>query len=288
MSNEGAPFIECDPDARFVHAINSQLLHILFGSSSEAGQVESLLIDKSSWIINTLYFHKMPHPNADPALKTSSTLCKGVLYDHSSRKGGDVQSLDESVPLASSICGRCLLSDRPIWLGKAQLKFSQDAFASKYYRRFALVDVNTEGFRTPDAEIVFPIASRQGNVFTGIGVLNLELFGDTPSDSDAYIRAVPWESVNDFFDGVLGVHAGFLKIATDMLDHRLSRSTRSETHHETDTAITHMLGLHRVSIETFLKRQYQDIAYLNSAMREVASAMSGVAARHLRTVERNA
>jgi hypothetical protein len=228
MEDVGIP-VDYNPDATIVHAINSQLLEVLFG---EHGQLSGLLIDRKAWIINVLYTHGTL--DVAPVLKTSATQHRGQLYHHESERG-DVHSFDETVPLGTSVSGRCVLSGRPIWLGELELKEHHQGFGGKYYRRFTLVDVNT-GYsaRVPKAEIVFPIADHNLNSTTVMGVLNLELFGDILDSSgdvrsfDRLMGILPRESINEFLADFLHVHSSFLQVAVDILDSQPSRTMSGE------------------------------------------------------------
>jgi hypothetical protein len=266
--------IEHDPDAQIVHAVNSQLVEALFG---DEGCLRALLFDKSSWIINVLYTHGAR--DIAPVLRTSSTLHKGKLYDHRTVRDDNVQSIDDTVPLASSVSGHCVLSGRPIWLGKTDLGLRQEGFGEKYYRRFSLVDVNTAGYKIPKAEIAFPITDQHLNVTTTLGVLNLELFGNNPADSDEYIAAVPRESINELLFDLLHVHSGFLRVAVDMLDLEPSRggpmNTRGAAPEWIDTCIDNINGLHRAAIDLFILRNSKNIKHVVGALQEANDQLSG-------------
>ncbi len=109
-------FIDHDPNARAVHLVNSQLVRRLFGND---GCLRALLFGEVDWIINVLYAHSTL--DSAPVLRTSSTIHKGRLYDHTVERDTNVQSIDEIVPLATSVSGRCLLSGRSFWFGRSEL-----------------------------------------------------------------------------------------------------------------------------------------------------------------------
>jgi hypothetical protein len=271
MTRETSDKIHHDPNAAAVHIVNSQLLEKLFGDD---GCLRALVFDKSAWIINVLYLHGFS--DTSQILKTSSTLHKGTLYDHRIDRHGDVLSIDETVPLATSVSGRCVLSGRPIWLGAADLGSRRDGFGEKYYRRFSLVDVKTAGYKIPRAEIVFPIATQQLNATTTLGALNLELFGDGPWDSDKFIVDIPRESINELLSDVLHIHSGFLKIAVDILNlsffDRPPDDDSSEMAADACSSVEQLATAHRYVIERFINHNQE-------AVNEISHAVSIVAER---------
>lgn len=265
--------IAYNPDAKIVHAINSQLLEFLFG---QRGHLSGLLVDKRAWIINVLYAHGTL--DIAPVLKTSATLHRGQLYHHESMRG-DVHSFDETVPLGTSVSGRCVLSGRPIWLSELELKEHHQGFGEKYYRKFALVDVNT-GYsaRVPKAEIVFPIADHHLNSTTVMGVLNLELFGGILDASgnvrnfDELIGIFPRESINEFLTDFLHVHSAFLQVAVDILDSQPSRAMAGEddmtSAKRMHTNVEAIMMLHHSAVELFLDRNSKIINQINKVLQD--------------------
>jgi hypothetical protein len=253
-----------DPAAYLVHAVNSSLLEVMFGENS--GCLTHLLIDRDAWIINTLYVHYQS--DAAPILRTSSTLHKGRIYDDQEAIGRDVLSLDETVPLATSVCGRCILTGRPIWLGDTALALGHDTFADRFYRRFSLVDVNTGGYRTPQAEIVFPVSLRSLGVASTIAVVNLELFSEQPFESSKYFAQIPQESINDFCIGLLQHHAAYLRVAVDMSSLQISSTDQNDVdarlHRES------LLQLHRSAMRKYVDQHEEDLQQVKSRLEKVS------------------
>jgi hypothetical protein len=272
MTHSPMDLIDHDPEATLVHAVNSQLVEVLFGDS---GFLNALLVDKTAWIINVLYAHGLA--DTAPVLKTSATLHRGTSYDHLSPRGGAVQSIDETVPLATSVSGRCILSGRPIWLGKRELVLRDQGFAEKYYRRFSLVQVQTEGYKVPRAEIVFPIAKRYLNVSNVVGALNLELFGEDPPDADAYIASLPRESISELLAGLLQIHSGYLKVAVDILDLQPCSDVSERLHNDfpvcVDACSESIKMLHRTALKLFIRRNSKNIEHLVGALQEIAARL---------------
>ena len=257
----GRNLMEHDPDAQLVHAINYQLIDILFG---ECGELTDLLVNRDSWIINVLYLSS--GPDSTSKLRTSATQHRGKLYRHDLAPARDVMAIDEVVPLATSVCGRCLLSGRPIWLGRPELEPDEKGFGEKFYRRFSLVDVNTSGQQVPRAEIAFPISHLNINNATAFGVLNLELFGETPDDLDAFMANIPKELVSQLLCDLLHVHAGLLKVAIDVLQLRPCKS-ESVGKKVTSAAaplpyVENIVALHKAALDLFLERYRREVDYV--------------------------
>jgi len=204
--------IAYDVNATPIHAINSQLLGCLFGKD---GWLRTMLVEASGWIINALY--ATTSTDTASSLRTSSTLHRDRLYDHRGGLSDEVKSIDEVVTLPDSVSGRALLSGRPIWLSNSDLGRRRDKFGQKYYRNFSLVDVDTDGYRMPRIEIVFPIVDRSFCSSSAVGAVNLEFFGgESPSNVDTYLADVPRESINELCGALLSVHAPYLKVASGM------------------------------------------------------------------------
>jgi hypothetical protein len=263
--------VEHDPDAQLIHAVNSQLIEYLFGAW---GVFRGSLVDTSFWIINVLYLHG--DPNVAPTLRTSSTLHQGKLYDHRTSPG-HVQSIDEMVPLASSVCGRCVLSGRPIWLGPGELSSSHEGVVGRYYRRFSLVDVMTTG-KKPLAEIVFPVSIQHVNVSNTIGVLNLELFGyDTPIVRH-YLEKAPRESINATVCDLLSIHAAYLKIGLDILNlepcRGISAGQELTAQERPLPFVTSLVALHEGALNLFVNRNWADISLLQRSMKKIRGTPS--------------
>lgn len=260
MSGREEILVRHDPSCRAIHAINSQLLEMLFGSTN--GVLREILFDPSVWIINVLYLHCTPI--SVPILRTSSTFHRGSIFDHTKSQCGAIDSIDETVPLASSVSGKCVTSERPIWLVMSDLKNIGDSFADRFYRRFSLVDVKTSGYNFPRAEVVFPIASHQFGTSTAVGVLNMELFfGNSADNIHGVINRFPRESLNEFFAEFLSYHAPFLQIATNLqtlwqreADPHLASAEQSPDYdcELFDTSVVELVNAHRHSLSRYLFR----------------------------------
>jgi len=277
MAHGPTACVSHDPHAQLVHALNSQLLVSLFGERGPAvprgagsGTLSRLLVDPNAWIINVLYVYG--RKGTVPALRTSSTLHKGALFDHTTDKGA-VQSIDESVPMATSICGRCAQSGRPIWLGKKELGWRSAGFAEQYYRRFSLVEVDTAGYPTPRSEISFPIADRRMGFCAPCGVLILELCGNDPVDPDVYIAELPREAINELFEDVLNIHSGYLKIAVDFLElYALQNRDDGETTRTFDHSVVDAVKFaHHSALQIFAKKNAKEIRHLIHVSRKSIS-----------------
>ena len=262
-----------DPDARFVHAINGQLLEKLFGRGA---CLESFLVDRLSWIINVLYVYGPP--DGAPMLRTSATFFHGDVYDHTTRfdgRGG-VHGIDEPVPLGTSMSGRCILSGRPIWLSRADFGERASEDVRGKYRRFSAANVDTSGYKYPKAEIVFPIAAQHLNAMRAFGVLNLELFGEYPAFPDEYIAGLPREEINEIVSDILHVHSGFLKVAIDLLSlksearDKFAMNSDDITTAEDDPDVEHMLALHELTLNLLIKRNRRRIERLEERMKRLA------------------
>ena len=262
-ANKETRLVEHDPDARLVHLVNSELMEQLFGDGKGRGYLKPLLIHRGAWIINVLYAYASRR-GSQVVLRTSSTYHDGALYDHRAQPSrAGVMAIDEAVPLHDSVSGRCVLSGRPIWLVKGEL-FEDGTFGDRFYRRFSLVEVDS--LPLPKAELVFPIMARSATTGSVIGVVNLELFGQSPYISEEFVAHLPREAINELMSGVLAFHAPYLSLAADVL---------RESAADDESMIGEELGgslseLHRKAISYYFKRNASRAEQVMTEVRRVA------------------
>lgn len=262
-----------DPSASLVHVVNSSLLRFLFGHD---GLLAPILIDSSAWIINVLYVCALP--DSTTILKTSSTLHRGNLCDDQSGASLEVLGIDETVPLSSSVSGRCVLTGRPIWLSDSALAVRKDRFGERFYRRFSLVDVKTDGYMIPQAEIVFPISLRSMSASSVLGVLNMELFTDHPFRSSEYLHQLPQESIDDFLVGLLQVHAAYLRIGTDFASLESEDTPRRQNAKVENTSLQHrekIAELHSAAMKMYSARHGEQFAEFIDVIKSTAADFRG-------------